>query len=209
MTRSAVSYGPWMTHKSAPARSRGRSPMGARVRTGEDLLGHHTVGEVSDQVHVARYEREALRSAIAACTGWVTKDAAAYGDYVQRAQAHFDKLDPILQSAEHNIANIPPGFTPAQWQVFTEPAYDYEHLIAWRHDLKPLSQEFTDKSGCGPVDYSKQPQPTAADPQLEVYRAADKAAKVVEGAGDALSNRGVYVALGIVAGIAILSWVRK
>ena len=208
-------FGPWIAHGAG--RARPRIVRGHQMRVGETVAGAHTVGEVADQLNVARFDKEALRKAIADCTAWVQVDAAAYGDYVQRAQAHFDKWAAIDTAA---IAVVNHSQAPSLGSVIASafvdyrntaaPAGMYDGIIAWRHTLADLAREFVAKAkGCGAPSYVGRPTLTAADPSLSAYKAADADVKAIEQAKDFAANRGLYVVAGGAAALLILWMLKK
>lgn len=175
-----AAYGPWV-----PSR-----PMHKRTNTGADLghafggavekKGYETeaksAGDLHDMIAVAEYENRQFDDAVGACTAWMRVDPRGWGDFSGRWTAHSLLLPPILDRAVRLDARLTDRTFPSN-----EATQAYGEILAWRKGLTALYQEWVgNPHGCALPQFPNQPQPTAVDPDLEAYKAADAAAKWIE-----------------------------
>ena len=165
------------------------------TRVGE-FLGMHTVRELRDFLAAKAKERdETSRQGAAALPAWQKTDApaaAAWASDLAAANAAFDHAASAAQltidlvpDALAGVTPIPepPGMGASVWQGVLEASKPYPDLQARLRAAGAVLEPY------------KVPQPTAADPDLEAYKAADTSVRAVEDVAKAT----VSVALPVLA----------
>ena len=174
----------------------------------------HSPDELADMMKVAAYENDQMNAAIAACDQWIHTDPTGYAEFSGRVSAHSLALPPITARAEavtRRYSDIAAAINQA------DVAAPYAELIAWRKGLADLDGEFRRGGHCTPPSYPAQPQPTAPDPALQAYQAADAAARPIDQAASAVAEaaKGVvqsrvpWVIAGVAATVAVVGLLRR
>jgi hypothetical protein len=184
-------------------------PRAPETRTGE-IAGVHTIAELSDMMEVTLYESGQMNDAVGACTAWLKSDPAGFSDFSSRVNASSLDLAKLLAAAKSAVDWIPSALrsvTPVTGSQYTD-------LIAWRKRFGDLDREFrANPHGCTPPDYSKMPQPKAADPDLTILHGTQAITQPIDkglAAASALAqSRTPYVLLGVVGTVALLALARR
>jgi len=178
------------------------------------VLEHHSVAELRDWLSAIDYEIGQVGAAYAAfAPAWQAQDSAAHQDWASdwkslqsRYGAARAKAQSVLDRARF-VVGVPDSMIPAEdeWQGVVRALAKTPGAIA-KGDFQDLCNRIGTAQG-RPVELSKIPQPTAADADLNVFKAADTAIRAGEAAVRKITpskGAGALVVLGLGLGVGLV-----
>lgn len=150
------------------------------------ILGHHSAGELRDWLAAMDYQVAQIAKAYAAfAPTWKAQNAQALADWTHdwnEFQSRYGVAHALARMAivKATLTPVPDSLIPVEdeWQRVHNALTQSPGTIS-KGDLQDLYNRLAAARGT-PIDMPKTPQPTAADADLHVFKAADAVAKGAE-----------------------------
>jgi hypothetical protein len=161
------------------------------------ILGAWTIGELHDLLAAKAYEVGQINAVATSCApAWAAADPTGYGQWAGELY-DANQAFAVAQKSAQGVLDLAPQ---AIWS-FTPAGLAWDQVIAASHPFQGLYARMTQSGQCAAPDFSRMPQPTASDLDLNVFKLADVATKKIEGAAasvtSAVSSRANWFALGL------------